>query len=74
MSGLKKLFTKELGDEPKPPAPQSCCIFDCATAVEAGQSFKFEIIDVYSGVDSTYSWNECTKRLVRCKNCGALFL
>ena len=51
-----------------------CCIFDCLSADEAGRKLDFEMVEEYSVVDYTYTWDECTRRLVKCKNCGTLFL
>ena len=53
---------------------KSCCIFAYSSAGEAGRNFNFETVEEFSAVDYTYSWSDRTQRLVKCKNCGALFL
>jgi len=54
--------------------PQLCCVFGCPNAEDAGTSFRFEIVEVFASHDYTYSWDTGTQRLIRCRNCGALFL
>ena len=53
---------------------KNCCIFSCTTAWEAVRSSSFEAVEEFGGEGEGYSWSDGCKKLLRCKNCGALFL
>jgi len=54
---------------------KKCCLFSTRTFGERGKGLPFDEIENLGGGDGEgYSWGDGSRKLCRCKNCGALFL
>ena len=53
---------------------KTCCKFSYSTVDDALNSSGFETVEDFGGKGEGYSWSDGSKKLCRCRNCGALFL
>jgi len=54
---------------------KECCLFSSCTFDERGQVLPFIDMEDFGGGDGEgYSWDDGSRKLCRCQNCGALFL
>ena len=54
--------------------PKPCCLFSCRTADEAIKKHTLTVTEDFGGEGEGYSWEDGSRKLLKCKNCGALFL
>ena len=55
-------------------AQPNCCLFSYRTAGEAMKNRSFAVAENFGGKGEGYAWSDGSRKLCRCKNCGALFL
>ncbi len=62
---------------------ETCCIFSCDTPSTEINYFKYEVLQdlgdkVYNDDGSvrhyTYMWDTGVRKVIRCKNCNAIFV
>jgi len=63
---VDKVFDRGI---PESKASMNCCFFR-----KENQNFNFSVIEIMTDIDYTYSWSERKQKLIKCNDCGELFL